>query len=38
MTSYAPFIETYDPVLDQWELPMLPVDIEPRAFAAMCTL
>lgn len=38
MTSYAPFIETYDPVLDQWEIPMLPADIEPRAFAAMCTI
>lgn len=38
MTSYAPFIEVYDPVLDHWEVPMLPADIEPRAFAAMCTL
>ncbi|KAL3150273.1 hypothetical protein ABBQ32_000123 [Trebouxia sp. C0010 RCD-2024] len=38
MTSYAPFIEIYDPVMDHWELPPLPGDIEPRAFAAMCTL
>lgn len=38
MTSYAPFIEVYDPVLDHWEVHPLPVDIEPRAFAAMCTL
>lgn len=38
MTTYAPFIETYDSLLDQWEVPALPADIEPRAFAAVCSL
>ena len=38
MTAYAPFVEVYDPVLDQWEVPVLTPDIEPRAFAAICTL
>ncbi len=38
MTTYAPFFEAYDPMTEQWEVPVLPADIEPRAFAAVCSL
>lgn len=36
--TYSPFIEAYDTISDTWSIPHLPSDIEPRAFAAVCSL
>ena len=36
--TYSPFLEVYDAGQDTWTIPKLPADIEPRAFAAVCSL
>lgn len=36
--TYAPFLEIYDAAQDTWAISNLPADVEPRAFAAVCSL